>query len=619
MSEILKNWSVRAKVIGAFACVLAATIGLGLFAMQRLSVVQTNAVEFRDNWTPGIRAIGELKFISMRYRQRQAVYLMWTTEAQWQKEEANLAKLRNQFETVYGKFAPTADNDDERERVRTLRADWDAYLAAEPGMFKLLHNQGLAAANSYYAAGPAKYTYDKLQTLLEDYALFHDAGAANSGARGQQAYESAHLWIIVAMGLAALLALGAGFILVRSVSSPLGAMTDAMDELAKGNLDVRVPHADQGDEIGRLAGSMTSFKGQLAAAEQSKAEQTKVIVDSIGTGLSRLAEGDLTHRVTSELSGAFAKLKHDFNAAAERLQETLKGVLGTTHQIANGAGEISTAADDLSRRTEQQAASLEETSAALEEITATVKKTAANTKEVNAFMASAKEAAEEGGRVVETATQAMDAIAQSSRKITDIIGVIDEIAFQTNLLALNAGVEAARAGEAGKGFAVVASEVRALAQRSSEAAKQIKALISASGEQVTDGVRHVAATGQALDHIVQQVRQINTVVQEMALAAQQEATGIEEVNSAVGTMDQVTQQNAAMVEQSTAASRSLAGETQQLQQLVSFFNVGGEVHERRVEPPVQRPAKPMRSVVRAAPRKAVRAVKATGTDDWTEF
>jgi methyl-accepting chemotaxis protein len=617
VSEILKNWSVRAKVVGAFACVLAATIGLGLFAMQRLSVVQTNAVEFRDNWTPGIRAVGELKFISMRYRQRQAVYLMWTTEAQWQKEEANLAKLRNQFETVYGKFAPTADNDDERERVRALRADWDAYLAVEPAMFKLLHDQGQAAANSYYAAGPAKHTYDKLQTLLEDYAVFHDTGAANSGARGQQAYESAHLWIIVAMGLAGLLALAAGFILIRSVSSPLGAMTDAMDELANGNLEVHVPHADQRDEIGRLAGSMATFKGQLAAAERSKAEQTKVIVDSIGTGLSHLAEGDLTHRVTSDLSGAFAKLKHDFNAAAERLQDTLRGVLGTTHQIANGAGEISTAADDLSRRTEQQAASLEETSAALEEITATVKKTAANTKEVNAFMASAKEAAEEGGRVVETATQAMDAIAQSSRKITDIIGVIDEIAFQTNLLALNAGVEAARAGEAGKGFAVVASEVRALAQRSGEAAKQIKALISASGEQVTDGVRHVAATGQALDHIVQQVRQINTVVQEMALAAQQEATGIEEVNTAVGAMDQVTQQNAAMVEQSTAASRSLAGETQQLQQLVSFFNVGAEVQERRAE--VRAPSQPMRSAARVAPRKAVRAAKATGTDDWTEF
>jgi methyl-accepting chemotaxis protein len=619
VSGFLKNWSVRAKVIGAFACVLAATVGLGLFAMQRLSVVQTNAVEFRDNWAPGIRSVGELKFISMRYRQRQAVYLMWSTEAQWQKEEANLAKLRGQFEAVYGKFAPTAENDSERERVRTLRADWDAYLAAEPAMFKLLHDQGQAAANTYYAAGPAKHAYDKLQTLLEDYAVFHDAGAANSGARGQQAYESAHLWIIVAMGLAALLALAAGFVLIRSVSSPLGAMTDAMDELARGNLDVHVPHADQGDEIGRLAGSMATFKGQLAAAERSKVEQTKIIVDSIGAGLARLAEGDLTHRVTSELSGAFAKLKHDFNAAAERLQDTLKGVLSATHQIASGAGEVSTAADDLSRRTEQQAASLEQTSAALEEITITVKQTASNTKEVNAFMASAKEAAEEGGRVVETATQAMDAIAQSSRKITDIIGVIDEIAFQTNLLALNAGVEAARAGDAGKGFAVVASEVRALAQRSSGAAKEIKTLIGASGDQVADGVKHVAATGQALTHIVQQVRQINTVVQEMALAAQQEASGIEEVNTAVGAMDQMTQQNAAMVEQSTAASRSLAGETQHLQQLVSFFDVGGDARGIPAEPQTRAPSRPVRSAVRPPPRKVVRTAKATGTDDWTEF
>jgi methyl-accepting chemotaxis protein len=281
--------------------------------------------------------------------------------------------------------------------------------------------------------------------------------------------------------------LAAGWTLIRSVSSPLKSITGAMEELASGKLDAHVPHADQEDEIGKLAGAMTTFKNQLAAAERSKAEQTETIVTSIGAGLDHLAKGDLTHRIDAELTGPFLKLKGDFNAAMTRLQDTLRNVLTSTGQIATGAHEISQAADDLSRRTEQQAASLEQTSAALEEITATVKRTAANTKEVNASMASAKSAAEEGGQVVETATKAMDAIAQSSKKITDIIGVIDEIAFQTNLLALNAGVEAARAGDAGKGFAVVASEVRALAQRSSEAAKEIKALISASGGGRPDG------------------------------------------------------------------------------------------------------------------------------------
>nr|WP_279589315.1 methyl-accepting chemotaxis protein [Rhizomicrobium electricum] len=414
--------------------------------------------------------------------------------------------------------------------------------------------------------------------------------------------------------------------LIRSVSKPLGHMTDAMGELANGNLMAHVPHADQQDEIGKLAEAMTTFKNQLAAAEQSKAEQTKLIVESIGTGLAEIAKGNLSYRVIAELVGPFAQLKQDFNGAVERLQDTLSGVMNSTQQIANGANEISTAADDLSRRTEQQAASLEETAAALEEITATVKKTSANTKEATISVATAKTTAEEGGRVVETAVKAMDAISQSSKQITDIIGVIDEIAFQTNLLALNAGVEAARAGEAGKGFAVVASEVRSLAQRSSEAAKQIKSLINTSSEHVADGVKYVGESGAALKRIVEQVVQINALVGEMATAAQQQATGIEEVNSAVSQMDQVTQQNAAMVEESTAASRNLASETHTLSELISFFKTS-EKHSTAAiaERPVARaPAKPV--AVRPVRRVSAGRISAAATaqkiaphDDWTEF
>ena len=210
-----------------------------------------------------------------------------------------------------------------------------------------------------------------------------------------------------------------------------------------------------------------------------------------------------------------------------------------------------------------------------------MKKTAQNAKEASTIVTTAKSAAEEGGRVAETAINAMGKIEQSSKKITDIIGVIDEIAFQTNLLALNAGVEAARAGDAGKGFAVVASEVRALAQRSTEAAREIKTLIKASSEHVSVGVKLVDKSGRALKKIVDQVGEINTLVGEMAQAAQQQSTGIEEVNTAVTQMDQVTQQNAAMVEESTAAARNLATETDELSQLVSFFNVGAPPPQKK--------------------------------------
>lgn len=304
-----------------------------------------------------------------------------------------------------------------------------------------------------------------------------------------------------------------------------------------------------------------------------QAELTELTIKSIGDGLSQLADGDLTHRISANLTGSFAKLKEDFNAALDRLQDTMRNVMETTDQITTGSTEISKAANELSQRTEQQAASLEETAAALEEITATVKKTATNAREASKSVSTAKQTAETGEQVVQTAIQAMDAISGSSRQITDIIGVIDEIAFQTNLLALNAGVEAARAGDAGRGFAVVAQEVRALAQRSSQAAKEIKTLIKASSEQVTQGVRYVDETGQALKRIVEQVVNINALVGEMAQAAGQQATGIEEVNQAVTQMDQSTQKNAAMVQESTSASRELAKESNALDKLMSFFKV----------------------------------------------
>ncbi len=368
------------------------------------------------------------------------------------------------------------------------------------------------------------------------------------------------------------------------------------------------------------------------AIEADKNEQEKVIVQGIGAGLEALAKGDLTHRISADLKGPFAKLRDDFNTAGARLEEALQSVLTGAAGISSGAGEIASAADDLSRRTEQQAASLEQTAAALEEITATVKRTAENAKEAGSIVGTAKKAAEEGGCVVETAIDAMGQIERSSKQITDIIGVIDEIAFQTNLLALNAGVEAARAGDAGKGFAVVASEVRALAQRSAEAAKEIKTLIKDSGNHVSSGVKLVGESGDALKNIVEQVVAINALVNDMAQAAQQQSTGIEEVNVAVSQMDQVTQQNAAMVEQSTAASRSLAEETSELTRMVGFFTVTNApvvtrmpARESRTAPRsegdspadlrLQRPALARRS----SAALAVAAKPVADEEDWREF
>jgi methyl-accepting chemotaxis protein len=310
------------------------------------------------------------------------------------------------------------------------------------------------------------------------------------------------------------------------------------------------------------------------AGQEAIRQERALVANSIGVGLTNLAAKDLTYRMSSDIPEAYRKLQTDFNAAIEQLEGAIQGVTESASAIHSGTQEISAASDDLSKRTEQQAASLEETAAALDEITATVKKSAEGATHAREVVIATDEDAKKSAVVVRQAVTAMDAIAKSSQEIGQIIGVIDEIAFQTNLLALNAGVEAARAGDAGRGFAVVASEVRALAQRSAEAAKQIKALILSSTTQVDTGVKLVAETGKSLERIVTQVAEINVVVGEIAAGAKEQATGLEQVNIAINQMDQVTQQNATMVEEATAASHSLSQETDQLSGLVGQFQVG---------------------------------------------
>ena len=332
-------------------------------------------------------------------------------------------------------------------------------------------------------------------------------------------------------------------------------------------------HAD-GRTI-RACGSLTDVHEQITVQEQSLREsaEDQVAISALAGGLAALAQGDLTHRITIDVSAKSAGLKTDFNSALDRLQDTMTSVTGAVNGMLNGTSEISGATSDLAKRTEQQAASLEETASALEQITVTVKKTADGAHQAASVTTGARDAAEKSGIVVQNAVTAMSEIEQSSRQIGQIIGVIDEIAFQTNLLALNAGVEAARAGEAGKGFAVVAQEVRELAQRSANAAKEIKALISASSRQVDQGVALVGETGEALGHIVKQVAEIADLVGEIASSAREQSTGLHEVNGAVNKMDHMTQQNAAMVEETTAASHSLATDAADLADLIARFRI----------------------------------------------
>jgi methyl-accepting chemotaxis protein len=609
------------------AGVLAAAALLGVFAVRELWLVNSNAAEIRDNWLPSTRVLGDLNYAVTRVRSAQSTSLMQDPSASQEKQVARAQKLEKNVQAALDKYLPMVSSEEERAMASRLQSAWAAYQPMYATAQEKLKTEGRQAAAEYFI-GPMRDAFDTLNKAITDDIAINNAGGIAAADRSASTFNQAQIWIFAAIGLTLLLCAGATWLLTRCVSRPLVDITGAMGELASGRLTAHVPHADRRDEIGQLAEAMTTFKNQLAAAERAKAEQTEIIVSSVGAGLDRLSKGDLSHRITADLIGPFRKLKDDFNATVSHLAEMVQKILATSNQITTGAGEISQAADDLSRRTEQQAASLEETAAALEEITATMKKTASNSREVDGALTTATTAAKEGGRVVESATTAMDAIAQSSREITDIIGVIDEIAFQTNLLALNAGVEAARAGEAGKGFAVVASEVRALAGRSGEAAKKIKALINTSGEHVAGGVKLVGESGQALKHIVDQVQQISALVSEMAGATEQQSSGIQQVNAAVGQMDQVTQQNAAMVEESTAASRNLAHETQVLQELVSFFQVetssAAAIHQGPAQPRVKAQSTQLHPP--AAPRRTAAAVPAAAAksetavqDDWTEF
>lgn len=320
---------------------------------------------------------------------------------------------------------------------------------------------------------------------------------------------------------------------------------------------------------------------QNEAARRRAEEDQEKVVRAMAVSLKALSQGDLTCHIDAQLEGAYAAIREDFNSAISSLRSAVEVIAGAADPLRRASEEISNAAGDLSNRTEQQAASLEETAAALDEITATVKNSAGGAREASRVASGAKSAAERSGEVVTEAVEAMTGIEQSSRKITEIIGVIDEIAFQTNLLALNAGVEAARAGEAGKGFAVVATEVRALAQRSAEAAKEIKALISSSREQVEKGVSLVGATGEALSGLVSRATEIDELISEIARSSEEQSTSLGQVNGAVNEMDKVVQQNAAMVEQTTTAAGQLRSRIEELSSAVARFRTGAEVSRSR--------------------------------------
>lgn len=452
-------------------------------------------------------------------------------------------------------------------------------------------------------------------------------------------------YIVSLLALFAALIVAALYVSSRGITGPINALRARMLSLAEGKTDEPITGMGRKDEVGQMAAAVAVFRDNAVAnlrleeeaaanrslseeerrrkaeADRARAEEMAQATAGLGEGLKHLASGDLTFQLADPFAPDFETLRADFNSAVVQLSETLRAVAEATGAIDNGSREVSASADDLSKRTEQQAAALEETAAALDQITVNVANSSKRADEARKVAVQANESAAESGRVVANAVDAMQKIEASSNQVSNIIGVIDEIAFQTNLLALNAGVEAARAGDAGKGFAVVAQEVRELAQRSAQAAKEIKDLIRNSSVEVQSGVKLVSDTGEALKTIEGYIVTVNQHMDSIATSAREQSVGLAEVNTAVNQMDQVTQQNAAMVEETSAAGATLASESGRLRELISQFQLGNALRQTGAVMAAGAGHRPVQSPVKRLAGKVAKAFSGNTAlkETWEDF
>ncbi|AYM84027.1 HAMP domain-containing protein [Agrobacterium tumefaciens] len=665
--------SLKASLIGAFALLLVLLTGQGLFALSAIGGVFHHVETLATDWMPSIDITNKINTTIAELRGSENRHLVNRTEAGMQRADHAIAENLTTLDERIKIYDGLVSEPEERELYGKFKGVLATYLNQHEELIAMSHAGKKEEAADFLTSAMRK-TYDEMNGLADGFRDINVAGAKQSYEESMASYATARVATFALLGIACLSGLGAMAFAVVGVSRPINRTTDVMRTLAGGDLSVEIPFTDQTNEIGKMARAVEVFKqngikvcelnAQEAALQAKSADlqsnigevvsaavagdftqritkdydnadlnrfatQVNELVTSVDRGvaetrrvISALADGDLTENMRGEFQGAFGELQENVNQTMTSLRSVLSEVRGAIDTINGGAGEMRTAAGDLSKRTEQQAAALEETSSALEEITAAVKNSTERATEASHMVDEARHSTEQSSVVVKDAVSAMGRIEQASGEIGKIINVIDEIAFQTNLLALNAGVEAARAGDAGKGFAVVAQEVRELAQRSAGAAKDIKALISRSGDEVTSGVKLVTATGEALSLIQGHVVKINEHVHSIAIAAKEQSTGLSEVSTAVNQMDQVTQQNAAMVEESTAATNRLADEASNLARLIARFKIEAGAGPRAVTADSRTTASPARSLSRklAGAFGGGRAATATAAaSEWEEF
>jgi methyl-accepting chemotaxis protein len=646
LSEVhlmLQNWKIKTKFVIAIAILGVISLAGLLYVTGRFSAANNSYANFLKN---------ESNAATLSPRAAAGMWTSTTWLSRALVQDPNSDKFKELSERFGQEFTAARDRltkipaivPSRKEAIDELLVGVDNLKSVGDGLLKA------------HAAGDEAGVHDfsvKLDAVIVALPLKFAANNVamteilkNGATQMSASVSKTIVYAICGMIAGILLAMGLALTIAqKGITAPMARLRERMASLAAGEAREAIDGLDRKDEIGQMAEAVEVFRHNALertrleqeaddnrslsererldreAAKAREAADVKFAVDNLAQALSQLSDGNVSYRIEQPFTAALDGVRGDFNTSASKLQGALEQVAENARSIEAGSAEIKSAADDLAKRTEQQAASVEETAAALEEITTTVKDAARRATEAGNLVARTRQGAEKSGEVVQKAVQAMEAIEKSSGEIGNIIGVIDDIAFQTNLLALNAGVEAARAGEAGKGFAVVAQEVRELAQRSANAAKEIKTLITASNEQVQNGVHLVGETGKALQAIVGEVQEINRNVNAIVESAQEQSSGLQQINTAVNTMDQDTQKNAAMVEEQTAASHGLARDAASLNALLSQFKLSVQTYQSTVRA-VRTNETPAASPARALSRKLATAFSgnaAVKADNWEEF
>ncbi|MDY7577988.1 methyl-accepting chemotaxis protein [Herbaspirillum sp. RTI4] len=522
------NLKIARKLLLSSISILALTTALGLFSIVELRNLFGNFTEIAENWLPRINTTEQIKTALSRMRINELYLVIASTETEFRDSEKRMNEQISKLEQFNNTFANLISEPEEKAIYPAFLNNYNAYLAENKALLALL-KAGKKEDAMIQIQGKSTTLYRELTVELDKLVAASVGGSDKSTAMAVSTYQSSFSWIIAAIVITIAVGLLMAMWMARIVSKPLVLALGIAQRVAEGDLNSRVDANQARDETGQLMLALRTMNDNLFKI----VTEVRTGTDTIATASAQIASGNL----------------------------------------------------DLSSRTEQQAGAIEETASSMEELNATVKQNADNANQANQLASSASTVAVQGGQVVSQVVDTMNAINASSRKIVDIISVIDGIAFQTNILALNAAVEAARAGEQGRGFAVVASEVRSLAQRSAAAAKEIKALIDASVETVDSGSKLVEQAGATMSEVVDSVKRVSGIVAEISAASREQSEGIGQVNQAITLMDEATQQNAALVEEAAAAAQSLEDQATNLSRIVSVFKIDSGMHQKYVAPP----------------------------------